>query len=105
MPDGQPLFSAAHGNVMPATALDATSLGTPCATLATISQHGRPTFLLVGTADGPTARRLVTDETPPNATDATGALQVIQDDRITGGFYVTCHPRARPTFVTAHLRG
>jgi hypothetical protein len=31
------------------------------ATLATISDHRRPAFLLVGTADGSTARRLVTE--------------------------------------------
>ena len=30
---------------------------------------------------------------------------VVVDDRITGGWYVTCDPRKRPTFVTAHLRG
>jgi hypothetical protein len=35
MADGQPLFSAAHGNIMPAKALDATSLAVACATLAT----------------------------------------------------------------------
>jgi hypothetical protein len=43
--------------------------------------------------------------TPPNATEASGVLQVIQDDRITGAFYVTCDPTERPTLVTAHLAG
>jgi hypothetical protein len=105
MPDGQPLFSAAHGNLMPAKALDATSLADACAALATISEHGRPAYLLVGTADGSTARRLVTEETPPNANEASGVLEVIQDDRISAGFYVTTDPSERPTLVVAHLAG
>jgi hypothetical protein len=105
MTDGQPLFSAVHRNLMPATALDSTSLAAACATLAANSNHGRPAFLLVGTADGATARQLITQETPPNAGDASGVLEVVQDDRITGGFYVTCDPAERPTLVTAHLRG
>jgi hypothetical protein len=105
MADGQPLFSAAHGNLMAAAALDATSLAEAAATLATISGHGRPAFLLVGTKDGPTARQLMTQQTPPNAGDASGVLQVVQDDRITAGWYVTCDPAERPTVVTAHLRG
>ena len=90
---------------MPAKALDATSLAAACAALATNSQHGRPAVLLVGTADGPTARQLVTQQTPPDAGDASGVLQVVQDDRITAGWYVTCDPAERPTLVTAHLRG
>lgn len=90
---------------MPAAALTAESLGAASATLATISDHGRPAFLLVGTADGSTARRLVTEETPPNAGDASGVLEVVVDDRITGGWYVTCDPAERPSVVTAHLRG
>jgi hypothetical protein len=105
MPDGQPLFSAAHGNLMPAKVLDATSLADACATLATISGHGRPAFLVCGTKNGPTARQLVTAETPPNAGDASGVLEIVVDDRIASGFYVTCDPAERPTFVTAHLRG
>ena len=105
MADGQPLFSAAHKNLMPAKALDAASLATACAALAANSKHGRPAFLLVGTADGPTARNLVTIQTPPNAGEASGVLQVVQDDRIAGAFYVTCDPRERPTLVTAHLAG
>src|SRR5262249_12747683 len=32
--DGQPLFAAAHGNLMPPAALDASSLALACATLA-----------------------------------------------------------------------
>src|SRR5262249_19799426 len=67
MADGQPLFNAAHGNLMPAKALDATALAAACATLARISDHGRPAFVVCGTADGPTARQLVTQESPPNA--------------------------------------
>lgn len=90
---------------MPAAALTAESLGAASATLATISDHGRPAFLLVGTPDGSTARRLVTEETPPNAGDASGVLEVVVDDRITGGWYVTCDPAERPSVVTAHLRG
>ena len=105
MADGQRLFSVAHGNLLPATALDATSLTAACTTLATTSNHGRPAFLLVGTADGSTARELVNKQTPPNTGDASGVLGVIQVDRITGGFYVTCDPAERPTLVTAHLRG
>src|SRR5262249_3233372 len=62
MPDGQPLFSAGHGNLLAAAALDAGSLATAASTLAANSQHGRPAYLLVGTADGPTARRLVHEE-------------------------------------------
>jgi hypothetical protein len=105
MPDGQPLFSAAHGNLMAGHVLDATSLGAACATLATISNHGRPAFVVCGTSDGAVARELVTKQTPPGAGDASGVLEVIVDDRVTGGFYVTCDPAERPTLVTAHLRG
>jgi hypothetical protein len=65
----------------------------------------RPAFLFVGTADGPTARQLVTQQTPPDAGEASGVLQVVQDDRITAGWYLTCDPAERPAFVTAHLRG
>jgi hypothetical protein len=97
MADGQPLFSAAHGNVMTAAALSAASLATACAALATNSGHGRPAFLLVGTKDGPTARTLVTQQTPPNAGDASGVLQVVQDDRIANAFYVTTDPGERAT--------
>ena len=68
-------------------------------------KHGRPAFLLVGTADGAVARNLVTLQTPPNAGEASGVLEVVQDDRITGAFYVTCDPAERPTLVTAHLAG
>jgi hypothetical protein len=32
-------------------------------------------------------------------------LEVIQDDRIVGGWYVTCTPGERVTIITAHLRG
>lgn len=103
MPDGQPLFSAAHGNLLPAAALDAASLATACAGLAANSAHGRPAFLLVGTGDGAAARRLVHEEA--GAGDTSGALEVVQDDRITGGWYVTCDPRERPTVVTAQLAG
>src|SRR5262249_3460638 len=56
-------------------------------------------------ADGPTARQIITQETPPNADDAAGVLQVVVDDRIASGFYVTCDPAERPTLVTAHLAG
>jgi hypothetical protein len=105
LPDGFALFSAQHGNLMPAKALDATSLAAACAALAPNSQHGRPAFLVVGTKDGPTARNLVWQQTPPNAGDAAGVLQVVQDDRIASGFYVTCDPHERATFVTAHLAG
>ena len=45
----------------------------------------------------------MTIQTPPNATEASGVLQVIQDDRITGGFYVTCDPHERATVAVAHL--
>ena len=31
--------------------------------------------------------------------------KVIEDDRITDGWYVTCDPREPPTIVTAHLAG
>jgi len=34
----------------------------------------------VRTADGPTARQIVTQETPPNAGEASGVLQVVVDD-------------------------
>src|SRR5262249_26167658 len=64
VPDGQRLFSAAHKNLMPSTALDATSLAAACATLAANSNHGRPSFVLVGTADGAPARELITKQTP-----------------------------------------
>jgi len=101
MADGQPLFSAAQANLMPAAALDAASLAVACAALAANSLHGRPAFLLCGTADGPTARRLVHEESGAGA--ASGALEVVQDDRITGGWYVTTDPGERPTLVTAHL--
>ena len=103
--DGFALFSTQHANLMPAKALDATSLAAACAALATNSNHGRPAFLLVGTADGPTARQLITQETPPNAGDAAGVLEVVQDDRIVGAFYVTCDPAERPTVAVAHLAG
>jgi hypothetical protein len=73
--------------------------------LATNSNHGRPAILLVGTADGPTARQLVTQQTPPDAGDASGVLRVVQDDRISAGWYITTDQLERPTFVTAHLRG
>jgi hypothetical protein len=101
MADGTALFSAAHGNLLPAAALDATSLAAACAALATNSAHGRPAFLLVGTADGAIARPLVA---VPNPSATSGSLEVIQDDRIRGGWYVTCDPRERPTLVTAHRR-
>jgi hypothetical protein len=103
MSDGVALFSTQHANLLPAGALSATSLGAACAQLATISNHGRPAFLVCGTKDGPTARQLVTAETPPNAGDASGVLEVVVDDRIPSGFYVTTDPAARPTMVTAHL--
>jgi hypothetical protein len=103
LPDGQPLFSAAHQNLLPAAALDAASLAAACTRLAANSAHGRPAFLLVGTALGPQARELAVKQTPPNAGEASGVLEVIQDDRITGGWYVTCDPHERPTLVTAHL--
>jgi hypothetical protein len=51
------------------------------------------------------ARQIITQETPPNAGDAAGVLQVVVDDRIASGFYVTCDPAERPTLVTAHLAG
>jgi protein-S-isoprenylcysteine O-methyltransferase Ste14 len=101
--DGAALFSATHKNLMTAAALDAASLAVACAALATNSNHGRPAVLLVGTKDGPSARRLVTEETPPDAGEASGVLQVVVDDRITGAWYVTCDPHERPTLVTAHL--
>jgi hypothetical protein len=104
LPDGQPLFTAARGNLMPAKALDAAALATACTALAANSHHGRPPYLLVGTADGSTARRLVTQESPPDAGDTSGVLEVIQDDRITGGWYVTCDPHERPTLVTRASR-
>src|SRR5262249_44743753 len=103
MPAGQPLFAAAHKILMPRAALDSTSLAAACATLAANSNHGRPSFVLVGTADGASARELITKQTPPDAGDASGVLQVVQDDRITEGFYVTCDPAERPTLVTSHL--
>src|SRR5262249_43374934 len=99
MSDGQALFSALHRNLMPPAALDVTSLAVAAAALATISAHARPAFLLVGTKDGPIAREIVTRSTPPNASAASGVLQVVQDDRITGGFYVTAHPAERPTIA------
>lgn len=106
MPDGQKFFAAPHGNLMPATALDATSLAAACATLATISTHGRPAFLVVGTKDGPTARTLIAQETPLGADAATaGLLQVVVDDRIASGWYVATSPAERPAFATAHLAG
>jgi hypothetical protein len=64
------------GNLMPAKALDATSLAAACAALATISRHGRPAFLVVGTSHGATARELITKQTPPDTGDASGVLQV-----------------------------
>ena len=105
MADGQPVFSAAHGNMMPAKALDATSLAAACAALRRTVRMAARRFLLVGTADGPTARQIITQETPPNSGDAAGVLQVVVDDRIAGSFYVTCDPAGRPTLVTAHLAG
>jgi hypothetical protein len=105
MSDGFALFSPEHANLLPAAALDTASLGTACAAVATNSNHGRPAYLLVGTKDGPTARELVTKQTPPDAGDASGVLQVVQDDRIPSGFYVTTDPGERPTVATAHLTG
>ena len=32
-------------------------------------------------------------------------LEVVQDDRIVGAFYVTCDPAERPTVAVAHLAG
>ena len=61
--------------------------------------------MLVGTKDGHVARNLVWEETPPNAGDASGVLQVVVDDRIPSGFYVTTDPAERTAFVTAHLAG
>jgi hypothetical protein len=106
MADGFKVFSTQHANLMPAKALDATSLAAACTALATNSRHGRPAFLLVGTADGPTARNLVTIQTPPNATEASGVLQVGQDERIPddGRWYVTCAPTQCPTLLVARLR-
>src|SRR4030095_7312792 len=49
--------------------------------LTTNSQHGRPAFLLVGTADGATARRLLHEEAGTG--DPSRVLEVAQDDRIT----------------------
>jgi hypothetical protein len=100
-----PLFSTQRGNLLPPAAIDATALGVACAALAANSKHGRPAFLLVGTKDGPVARHLVWEETPPNAGDASGVLQVVVDDRIPSGFYVTTDPAERCALITAHLAG
>jgi hypothetical protein len=109
MPDGQPLFSAAHGNLMPAAALAADSLAAASSALAAQTAHGTPLhltarFLIVGPALGQQARALVTSTTPPNATADSGVIEVVQDPRIPGtDWYLAADPRARATIAVAHL--
>jgi len=106
MADGNALFSAPHGNLMPASDLTATSLATASAALASQTVDGRTLhlparYLVVGTLLGASARQLVTTMTPANSLPDTG-LVVVQDGRIPGkDWYVMMD--AWPTIATAHL--
>src|SRR5262249_14253877 len=54
-----------------------------------------PTNALVDRT-GRAARQIITHETPPNAGEASGGLEGVEDERITGGFYVTTDPGECP---------
>jgi hypothetical protein len=107
--DGQPLFSAAHKNLMPAAALSADSLAVAASALAaqtdgTTALHLVARYLIVGSALGPAARQLVTTMTPADTPDGGGPLTVIEDSRIAGtDWFVAADPRQHDTLVTAHL--
>jgi hypothetical protein len=109
--DGQPLFSTQHANLMPAAALDAQNLAAASGALAAQGADGHvlhlaARYLLVGVALGTTARTLVTTATPADTATGAGPITVIEDSRIPGtDWYLTCDPRQRATFVTAHLTG
>jgi hypothetical protein len=105
--DGQPLFAPVHSNLMSAGALDAQTLAALAAQTAdghTLHIAGR--YLLVGVELGTQARQLVTSATPADTAPGAGPLTVIEDARIGGtDWYLTCDPRQRATFLTAHLSG
>jgi hypothetical protein len=110
MPDGQPLFSPAHGNLIAAADLTATTLTLATTALAAQTVGGQALhltarYLLVGPALAAQARQLVTIMTPANTPAESGPLTVVEDGRIPGkAWYVTCD-RIRPSIVTAHLTG
>jgi len=106
MPDGQPLFSAAHGNLMPATDLTAASLAAASTALASQTANGAALhlpmrYLVVGTLLGAQARQLVTTMTPANTPPHTG-LVVVEDGRIPGKDWYLMTDQW-PTIATAHL--
>jgi hypothetical protein len=109
--DGQPLFAAAHGNLMPAAALDAASLTAATVALARqTTMGGAPLHLvartvLVGPELAATAGALVASITPANTPPEAG-LQVVEDPRLPGtGWYLAADPHQHATIVTAYRRG
>jgi Mu-like prophage major head subunit gpT len=107
MPDGQALFSTAHGNLMPAADLTATSLAAASAALAAQTAadgralHLAAKYLVVGTLLGTEARQLVTTMTPANTPPDTGFV-VVEDGRIPGKSWYLMTDQW-PTIATAHL--
>jgi len=107
MPDGQPLFSVGHGNVMAAADLTAATLATASAALAGQTTAGgralhlRRRYLVVGTLLAGAARALVTSQTPVN-TSPDDELVVVEDGRIPNkSWYLVTDQWS--TIATAHL--
>ncbi|HKA28012.1 MAG TPA: hypothetical protein VKH82_01460 [Candidatus Binatia bacterium] len=108
--DGQPLFSAAHGNLLSPAPLTRDSLAAATAAMGAqtaasgAALHLVPRYLIVGSDLGQTARELVVPSTPPTGAEEPGALAVIVEPRITnGGWYLAASPSTIPTIATAHL--
>src|SRR5262245_16817942 len=107
LPDGQPLFSTAHKNLMTASDLTAAALTTAAAALASQTAadgralHLRPRYLVVGTLLAGEARALVTSQTPVNS-DPDSGLVVVEDDRVPSKSWYLMTDQW-PTIATAHL--
>lgn len=107
MADGNALFSVAHGNLMPAADITATSLAAASAALAAQTTadgrtlHLRARYVVVGTLLAGEARQLVTSQTPVNSDPDTG-LVVVEDDRVVGKSWYVMSDQW-PTVACAHL--
>jgi hypothetical protein len=107
MRDGNPFFSAAHGNLVGAGALSLTTLGSA---LALLRQQTSPTgarltmeprYLVVGPVNEINAREMLTKITPA---DGGTLLEVAVDAHITDStYYLFADPTTRPAWVSGHI--
>lgn len=115
MADGNPLFHAKHGNLVPAASLSVASL--TAARLALRNQKGldgvtpigiAPVFLLVGPALETAAEQLLSTLAPVTVGEVNpfneGRLTLLVEPRLTGNaWYLFASPDQRPVFEQAHL--